>query len=89
MSMILTSTKQQAYFIRENSKDDHYDIDEYWGLEEFEDSFLAVRPGGRVPWWASWQIFMLFVISGLSLFYRIYFASRIGRQKITFKKIMW
>ena len=42
-----------------------------------------------LPSWATWKVFVICTALGLSLFYRIYFASRVGRQKITFKKILW
>jgi hypothetical protein len=81
--------EEKDFFVNENSKDDHYDLEEDWGLDEFEDSFLAARPGQEPPIWATWKTFMIFTMLGVSLFYRVYFASKIGRQNITFKKVMW
>jgi len=80
---------EREEFVAENSKDEHHEIEDSWGLEGFEESFLATRPGEDAPWWASWRLFIVFTLLGLSLFYRVYFASRIGKQKITFKKVIW
>jgi hypothetical protein len=81
---------EKDFFASENRQNDHCDVEEIWGLEDYDDTpFLASRPGQEPPPWATWRVFMIFTLLGLSFFYRIYFASKIGKRTITFKKIMW
>ena len=67
-------------FIDENTKDTHYTLAESWGIESFHAGFVGCRPGTETPPWASWSLFALMMVFGLSFFYRTFFASRIGSR---------
>eukprot|EP00041_Stephanoeca_diplocostata_P035385 m.1247198 g.1247198 ORF g.1247198 m.1247198 type:complete len:504 (-) comp24690_c1_seq11:2701-4212(-) len=76
-------------FIEENKRDEHYQLDLLWGMDDWVDGFLASRPGQPRPWWARWSVFACFQLAGLSFFYRTFFASRVGKQTITIRKVLF
>jgi len=78
-----------AAFVEENSKDDHYVLDESWGIDGFRDSFLASRAGTTAPWWCSWSAYALAMLCGFAFFFRILLASKAGTQVVKFKKVLF
>lgn len=76
-------------FVDANNKDDHYTMEESWGIDGFRETLVACRPGTNPPGWASWTVFALMMVLGLSFFYRTFLASRLGSHVIVFKKVLY
>eukprot|EP00040_Diaphanoeca_grandis_P009841 m.50373 g.50373 ORF g.50373 m.50373 type:complete len:483 (-) comp21281_c1_seq1:149-1597(-) len=78
-----------AAFVEENSKDDHYVLDETWGIDGFRDGFLASRAGTGAPCWVSWSVYAVMMLLGFSFFYRMLLASKTGTQMVKFTKVLY
>lgn len=79
----------KASFIHDNVRDSLYDFTERSGLADFIPELLTSRTRGEMPSLVRYRVFLLCVLAGLGLIYRLVFMSLSGQRTTRVVKVVW